>query len=479
LKPTYTPTVAPHPTVGTVVPSHTARYLRYALVSLLDQTMPHEIVVVDDASPNGEVGRVAKEFGLRWIRNPNREGPAVARNLGIEALDHPWILNFDMDNIAERNLVEGLLRAALREKRTGVAYSRALQFGEGTGPYWPVHRGLPWHLKFENFIDASSLFSRRAWEEAGGWDPKASPLSDWDLWIGIVERGWGLAFVPEYLFRYRVRSDGGRLSSSQERLERAEEYIRAKHAEFFRSRHARRPSNLIPRAWNRIRTVVDGWPDPIDPGEPMKLVIVGARSDGQAHIVLDMLEEGVPYEAVAFLDETPELWGSTVHGLPVLGPPDRVVGAMRMGARGAVVAIGDPHARERLAQVAREAGLDLPPLIHPRCYLAPSVEVGQGAYVAVLAVVYTGARVGDLAWVPPHAHVGHHVQVGDCATLSPGVRIAGRARIGRRAFLGVGAMVLPDVTVGDDAIVGAGAVVTGDVAPGTTVAGVPARTLRR
>lgn len=52
-------------------------------------------------------------------------------------------------------------------------------------------------------------------------------------------------------------------------------------------------------------------------------------------------------------------------------------------------------------------------------------------------------------------------------------------RIGPGADIGVGATVLPGVTIGEGAIVGAGAVVTGDVAPGTIVAGVPARLLRR
>lgn len=454
-----------------------ARYLPHALASLQAQTIPHEIVVVDDGSPDREVSRVAERFGMRHIRNPDHEGAAVARNLGVEALDHPWILNFDMDNIAEPRFVERLLRAATSRPGIGIAYSRAVQFGEGEGPYRPVHRGLPWQLKAGNFIDANSLFAREAWEQAGGWDPKASPLGDWDLWLGIVERGWGVAFVSDFLFRYRIRSDGARLSSSPELMEQADRYIRSKHADFYSERHASRPSNFVPRLMNRVRRRVDERSIPAVDGGPMKVVVIGARRDGQAHIVLDMLEDGVPYRAVAFVDETPSLWGSRVLGLPVLGPPDRLAVAITSGARGAVIAIGDPHARERLAGVAREAGLHLPSLIHPRSYLAPSVKVGNGAYVAALAVAYSGCRIGDLAWLPPHTHVGHHVEVGECATLSPGVKIAGRARIGRRAFLGVGAAVLPDVEVGDDAVVGAGAVVTRDVAPGTTVAGVPARPL--
>jgi maltose O-acetyltransferase len=40
-------------------------------------------------------------------------------------------------------------------------------------------------------------------------------------------------------------------------------------------------------------------------------------------------------------------------------------------------------------------------------------------------------------------------------------------------------MILPGVTVGERAVVASGAVVTSDVEPGTVVAGVPARLLRR
>ncbi|TMG79986.1 MAG: hypothetical protein E6H74_15400 [Betaproteobacteria bacterium] len=63
--------------------------------------------------------------------------------------------------------------------------------------------------------------------------------------------------------------------------------------------------------------------------------------------------------------------------------------------------------------------------------------------------------------------------------LGPRCIVGGRSRVGCRAFLGLGAIILPGITVGDDAVVGAGSVVTHDVSPGATVAGVPARVLKR
>jgi acetyltransferase-like isoleucine patch superfamily enzyme len=49
----------------------------------------------------------------------------------------------------------------------------------------------------------------------------------------------------------------------------------------------------------------------------------------------------------------------------------------------------------------------------------------------------------------------------------------------RGVSIGSGATIICGVTIGEGATVGAGAVVTRDVAPGTTVAGNPARTTTR
>jgi acetyltransferase-like isoleucine patch superfamily enzyme len=50
--------------------------------------------------------------------------------------------------------------------------------------------------------------------------------------------------------------------------------------------------------------------------------------------------------------------------------------------------------------------------------------------------------------------------------------------IGSRVVIGAAAILLPGVSIGDDSVVAAGAVVATDVAPGTVVAGVPAKPIK-
>lgn len=67
----------------------------------------------------------------------------------------------------------------------------------------------------------------------------------------------------------------------------------------------------------------------------------------------------------------------------------------------------------------------------------------------------------------------------DPAIRAEGLENGKPITIGANCWIGGGALILPGVRVGDDAVIGAGAVVTRDVPPGVTVAGNPARPLRR
>jgi acetyltransferase-like isoleucine patch superfamily enzyme len=95
------------------------------------------------------------------------------------------------------------------------------------------------------------------------------------------------------------------------------------------------------------------------------------------------------------------------------------------------------------------------------------------------AVIGAGVHIGMSCVINNCASVAHDSKVDDYASINDGCRIGGSVEIGSMAYLGMGAVVLPKIKIGASSVVGAGSVVTKDVPGDVTVAGVPAREIRR
>ena len=204
------------------------------------------------------------------------------------------------------------------------------------------------------------------------------------------------------------------------------------------------------------------------------IVILGAGGHGK--VVLDLIRAAGVFTPIGFLDADPDLAGTIVSGIPVLGDV-RQLKRLRREQRVATVAIGigDNRARRGYLADVREHGFTLPALVHPRATIASGVTLGDGAVVCAGAVVCVDATVGELAIINTGAIVDHECDIGPGAHVAPRAVLAGRVRVGAGAFVGLGACVIQCLSIGKDAVVGAGAVVLGDVPAGMTVVGVPAR----
>lgn len=160
--------------------------------------------------------------------------------------------------------------------------------------------------------------------------------------------------------------------------------------------------------------------------------------------------------------------GTTVHGLPVVGPE---------APPGAAAVIGAGGDRRSLSVELAGRGWARRSVVHPTAHVPASVLLGAGVFVGPGVVLGAAVVLADDVLVGRGTLVGHHSRIGAGVVLNPGANVAGNVVIGAGALLGLGCVVRDHVSIGDHAVVAAGAVVVADVGARTEVRGLPARSV--
>ena len=127
--------------------------------------------------------------------------------------------------------------------------------------------------------------------------------------------------------------------------------------------------------------------------------------------------------------------------------------------------------------------------IGDRSKVGAFVEIQKGVHIGTDCKISSHTFICEGVEIEDHVFVGHNVSFindrypraanadGSLQTEQDWVVIPTRVRAG--ASIGTSATILCGVTIGAGAIVGAGSVVTKDVPAGATVAGNPARLLKK
>ena len=96
------------------------------------------------------------------------------------------------------------------------------------------------------------------------------------------------------------------------------------------------------------------------------------------------------------------------------------------------------------------------------------IDLGPGLFARTGFSSIIGAeKIGENCWVNPGVAIGYRDDKG------------GLPVIGNNVYIGAGAKILGPITIGDNVVIGANAVVSKDVPSDCTVAGVPARIIKR
>lgn len=184
-------------------------------------------------------------------------------------------------------------------------------------------------------------------------------------------------------------------------------------------------------------------------------------------------------ELVGFLDDDRERQGTSVHGLPVLGP---LSSAVEFPEAAFVNGIGSPGNHTRKAEIIGRTGLAterFATVVHPSAAIGASARIGRGVTILGNVTVNANVTIGDHVMILPNCVIGHDSVIGDYSTLAAGVTVSGAVNVGASCYLGAGAAIKDGVRVGDRALLGMGSALIKDMPPDTDFAGNPARLLKR
>jgi glycosyltransferase involved in cell wall biosynthesis len=176
-------------TVSIIIPAFNyGKYITEALESALAQTVPCEIIVVDDESTDNTAD-IVKKYPVKYIWQ-NNKGLAGARNTGIREATGNYIMSFDADDILRPDAIKQHL--ALLKDEKSIATCALMAFGSQNYTAYPRKATIPILLQ-TNCIYSNSLFPKQAWIDIGGFDESEIMRYGWEdreAWLRMIGKGY-------------------------------------------------------------------------------------------------------------------------------------------------------------------------------------------------------------------------------------------------------------------------------------------------
>lgn len=207
-------------------------WIRQSINSILEQTYSdfEFIIVVDNPSIDDEIRDFLEKQSehdqrIKLIWNKKNIGLAKSLNKGIKLASGEYIARMDADDISESHRLAKELQF-IQEKEYDLVSANKINIDENNKEInrdFPIKRNPNNVMQYSNVIVHSLVLVKTdCIKKMNGYrDLKNS--EDLDLWLRMIESGYRLGILEEYLLHYRVRSN----SASVER--QLEQYYMSKY----------------------------------------------------------------------------------------------------------------------------------------------------------------------------------------------------------------------------------------------------------
>ena len=224
------------PFCSIIIPNYNGEHLLpTCLDALRQQTYSgYEIIVVDDASTDGSVALLQREYPeVQVLRLEQNSGLAAACNGGAAIACGQILVLLNTDTEAEPGWLVALVETLAQHPEAGSVSSKMLLFDRrdtlhtagdmyGTDGI-PRNRGV-WEIDEGQYDQAIEVFSgcggavayrREAWDSAGGFDEDLFMyLEDVDLGWRLQMAGYRALFAPQARVYHQLSATGGGVLAS-------------------------------------------------------------------------------------------------------------------------------------------------------------------------------------------------------------------------------------------------------------------------
>lgn len=197
--------------VSIIVPFYNgAKYLPQTIASLRRLDYPKlEIILVDDASTdNSLVLAISQADGvdnIQVLQHETNQGPAVARNTGLEVACGEIIAFLDVDDEWPEGSFDVRLECLCNNPTTDIALGKVQCLRE-TSSESGTQRELS--VPFVCFNIGAAFYRRTVFQKVGVYDPQLRFGEDTDWFMRAREAGIGLLVLPQTTLYYRLHEGG-------------------------------------------------------------------------------------------------------------------------------------------------------------------------------------------------------------------------------------------------------------------------------
>lgn len=219
--------------IAVVIPNwNGADHLADCLDSLLAQTVPVRIIVVDNGSVDGSLKLLEGYENIEVILHDTNKGFAGGVNAGFRRAledDLQYVATLNNDAVADKDWLKELVTNLDNNPRVGIATAKILTSNgkrlDSTGDYLTVW-GLPYPRgRHESDVDAydgqtdvfaasggASLYRVKTLREVGLFDEDFfAYYEDVDLSFRTQLAGWKVRFVPTAIVHHKIGATSGKL----------------------------------------------------------------------------------------------------------------------------------------------------------------------------------------------------------------------------------------------------------------------------